>query len=491
MYDVVIIGAGVIGTFIARELSKYKLKTIIIEKDNDIANGTTKANSGIIHAGFDARPNTLKAKFNTLGNPMFDKVCEELDVPFKRIGSLVVAFTTEEMNTLNELYQRGIDNHITNMRILNTDQTRKMEPNVSDKILGALFAPTAGIIGPWELAIALAENAVENGVELLLNSEVKKIEKLKCGYKIHTNTRQIHTKYVINCAGVYADKIHNMVSTPSFKIHPRRGQYFVLDKSAGDIVNKIVFQCPTPLGKGVLVLPTVHGNILIGPDAENINDKENTETTDERLAYIKETARKTSNKIPFDKVITSFAGLRASSSTHDFVIGESKEAKGFINVAGIESPGLTASPAIAQYVVNLLREIDANIKPNIEFNPKRRKMTIFMELSAEEKKNLINNDSRYGRIICRCENITEGEIVDAIHRTAGARTVDGVKKRVRPGMGRCQGGFCGPRVIEILSRELNKEMTEIVKSSINSNIVIGETKTNKEKPHLQKGESIA
>lgn len=476
MYDITIIGAGIIGSFIARELSKYDLKVVVLDKENDIANGTTKANSAIAHAGFDAKPGTLKAKFNVEGNKMFDYICEELEVPFERVGSLVVAFSEEEMDTIKELYERGLANNVPELKILDRDELLEKEPNLSKEAVGALYAPTAGIMSPWELSVALMENAMDNGVELLLNSEVIKIDKLENGFKVHTKDKEIDTKYVVNCAGVYADKIHNMVASPSFTITPRRGQYFLLDKKAGDFVNRVIFQCPTKISKGVVVLPTVHGNLLVGPDAENIDDKSNVETTEDRLKFVKTAAMKTSDKIPFWQVITSFAGLRASSDIGDFIIEEVEEAKGFIDVAGIESPGLSASPAIGKHVAELLKEIDGNFKEKEDFNPRRRKMINFMELSQEEKAELIKKDPRYGRIICRCENVTEGEIVDAIHRNAGARTVDGVKRRVRAGMGRCQGGFCQPRVIEILARELNKDFTEIVKDGPNSNIAIGETK---------------
>lgn len=476
MYDITIIGAGIIGSFIARELSKYDLKVVVLDKENDIANGTTKANSAIAHAGFDAKPGTLKAKFNVEGNKMFDYICEELEVPFERVGSLVVAFSEEEMDTIKELYERGLANNVPELKILDRDELLEKEPNLSKEAVGALYAPTAGIMSPWELSVALMENAMDNGVELLLNSEVIKIDKLENGFKVHTKDKEIDTKYVVNCAGVYADKIHNMVASPSFTITPRRGQYFLLDKKAGDFVNSVIFQCPTKISKGVVVLPTVHGNLLVGPDAENIDDKSNVETTEDRLKFVKTAAMKTSDKIPFWQVITSFAGLRASSDIGDFIIEEVEEAKGFIDVAGIESPGLSASPAIGKHVAELLKEIDGNFKEKEDFNPRRRKMINFMELSQEEKAELIKKDPRYGRIICRCENVTEGEIVDAIHRNAGARTVDGVKRRVRAGMGRCQGGFCQPRVIEILARELNKDFTEIVKDGPNSNIAIGETK---------------
>ncbi|QEK10904.1 NAD(P)/FAD-dependent oxidoreductase [Crassaminicella thermophila] len=478
MYDVAVIGAGVIGTFIARELSKFDLKIILIDKETDIANGTTKANSAIVHAGYDAKPGTLKGKLNALGNPMFDKVCKELDVPFKRIGSLVIATNQEEMESIKELYERGIKNNIPDIKILSQKEVRKMEPNLNKEIIGALYAPTAGIVSPWELAVALAENAADNGAEIKLETEVTGIKKKEEEFFIQTTNGKIKAKYVINCAGVYADKINEMIASKTFEIHPRRGQYNILDKSTGDIVNHVIFQAPTKLGKGVLVAPTVHGNLLVGPDAEDLNDKENTETTSERIAFIRERSKKTIKEIPFGTTITSFAGLRAVSNVGDFIIEEAKEAKGFINVAGIESPGLSAAPAIAQYVIEIFKGVKKDLKEKKNFNPTRKPVIRFMELSDEEKAELIKKDPRYGRIICRCENITEGEIVDVINRNAGARTVDAVKRRARPGMGRCQGGFCGPRVMEILARELGKDITEIVKDQKDSYILTEETKKN-------------
>ena len=476
MYDVTIIGAGIIGNFIARELSKYDLKVLLLDKENDVANGTTKANSAIVHAGYDAEPNSLKARFNVEGNRMMEQICKELDVPFKRIGSLVVAFNEEEIETVKGIYEKGLKNGVPNIRIILKDELLEMEPNINPEAVGALYAPTGGIVGPWELAIALAENAVENGVELRLNTEVQNIEKQDNGYKIYTNDGEIDSKYVVNSAGVYADRIHNMVAEPTFTLTPRRGQYYLLDKSAGTLVNRVIFQSPSKISKGVVVLPTVHGNLLVGPDAEDIDDRDNKYTSDDRLDFVKDRAKKTSDKIPFNMVITSFAGLRASPSTGDFIVEEVEGAKGFIDVAGIESPGLSASPAIGDFVANLLKEIDGNFIENEDFNPIRREMIHFMELSQEEKSRLIKEDPRYGRIICRCENITEGEIVDAIHRKVGGTSVDGIKRRTRAGMGRCQGGFCQPRVIEILARELGKGLTEIVKDGPNSNIAIGETK---------------
>lgn len=479
MYDVAIIGAGIIGTFITRELSKYDLKVVLIEKDTDIANGTTKANSAIIHAGYDAMPNTLKGKLNALGNPMFDRVCEELDVHFKRTGSFVIATNEEELKAVHKLYERGVENGIPNIKVLTKEEVRKMEPNLNEEIIGALYAPTAGIVSPWELAVALAENAVDNGAEIKLESSVTDIQKKDDKYIVCMGNERIESKYIINCAGVYAGEINEMVGSKTFEIHPRRGQYFVLDKSAGDLVNHVIFQAPTKLGKGVLVVPTVHGNLLVGPDAQDIDDKEALETTSDRLSYIRDTATKTTKKIPFNKVITSFAGLRAKSNKGDFIIEESKEAKGFINVAGIESPGLSAAPAIAEYVIEILKKIEKELKFKKDFKARRKPMIRFIELSDEEKAEVIKKDPRYGRIICRCENITEGEIVDAIHRNAGATTVDGIKRRVRPGMGRCQGGFCEPRVMEIISRELDMDIMEVVKDGKESYILTEETKQSK------------
>lgn len=476
VYDVIVIGAGITGTFVARELARYNLKIGLIEQNNDVATGTTKANSAIIHCGYDAMPGTLKAKLNVLGNPMFDQVCEELDVPFKRLGSLVVGFAKEELETLEDLYHRGLANGIKTLKILSAEQTKKLEPNLNETVQGALYAPDCGIIGPFELAVALAENAVENGAALLLNQKVTGIVQNETGFKVITPDQEIQSKYIVNCAGVFADEIYNMVTTADFKITPRRGQYFLLDKTAGSFVSMPIFQCPNKLGKGVLVLPTVHGNILVGPDAQDMADKTDLGTERERLEYIRTTARKTSDKIPFEATITMFSGLRATPDTGDFIIGESAKVKGFINVAGIESPGLSASPAIAARVVEIIKEISGGLEKNENFNPCRREVVIFSQLSSGEKAEIIKKDPRYGRVVCRCEQVTEGEIVDAINRKAGATTVDGVKRRVRPGMGRCQGGFCTPRVMEILARELGVDILDIVKDSKNSKILTGITK---------------
>lgn len=492
MYDVAIIGAGVTGTFISRELSRYALKVVLIEKDADVANGITKANTAIIHSGYNAKEGTLKARLNKIANPMFDQICEELDVPFKRIGSLLIAFHEEGMKKVIERYRRGLLSNIKDIRILSKEQILKLEPHISSDVIGGLYAPSTGIICPWELTIALAENAVQNGVTLKLESRVEDIKKIGDGYEIVTAKEKIRAKYIINCAGLFADEINNMVSAPAFKIVPKRGQYYVLDKSDGDLIKHVVFQAQKKSIKGVIITPTVHGNLLIGPSADEIDDKTDLNTTMDQLHIIRTNAKWTSEIIPFDKTIKTFAGLRpklelyvkneqtdeieVDDSFGDFIIEESKDTKGFINVAGIKSPGLTASPAIAGYVIDILKDIIGELKPNPLFNPLRDRIIRFKYLNDEEKEALIGRDSRYGNVVCRCQHITEGEIVDSIHRKVGATTIDGVKKRVGAGMGRCQGSFCGLRIMKILARELKKDIKDIRKNEEGSYIITHETK---------------
>ena len=454
MYDVVIIGAGVIGTSIFRELTKYNVRVAMVEKENDVSMGTSKANSAIIHAGYDPKAGTLMANLNVKGNEMFGDICDELDVPFKRNGSLVLAFDDEELESVKKLYENGNKIGVKGLRILNKEEVKELEENVSDNVLGALYAPTGGIVGVMEYTIALAENGVLNGGKIFLNSEVVKIEKDDT-FKITTSKNEvIEGKYIVNAAGVYADAIHNLICKESFKIIPRRGEYFVMDKSQGKLFTHTVFQCPTTLGKGILVTPTVHGNLIVGPNAEDIYDKDAVNTTSEGLDYVIETTKKTTENINFRESIRNFAGLRAIPDTGDFIIGEDKDVKGFVDVAGMKSPGLSAAPAIAIEVVKILQNIGLSNEENKNFNGNRKRI-IFNELSRKEKEELIKKNPSYGKIVCRCENITEGEIVDAIRTSFGSITVDGVKRRCRPGMGRCQGGFCGPRVVELIARELN------------------------------------
>ncbi len=475
MYDVAIIGAGVIGASIARELSKYKLKIVVIDKEADVANGTTKANSAIVHAGYDCKPDTLMAKYNVIGNEMFDRLCSELDVPFKRCGSLVLAFEEEEKKHLEELLERGRRNGVPKLSILEKKELLELEKNLSGKVLAGLHARTAGIVGPWELTIALIENALVNGVDLLLDNEVTSIDKQDNIFVIGTcNKNRIESKIVINASGVYADTIHNMIGAKEYEIKARRGQYFIMDKSQGKLIERVIFQCPSKIGKGVLVAPTVHGNLLVGPDAEDIDDKDDVSTTRERLNFVREKAVKSIDKIEFRESIRNFAGLRAESSRGDFIVEESN-IDNFFDVAGIKSPGLSAAPAIGLDLTRMVIEKLGNVEKKRNFVAKRKQI-VFMELNPKEKTKLIREKPEYGRVICRCENITEGEIIDAIRRPLGATTIDGIKKRCRPGMGRCQGGFCGPRVQEILARELKVKLEEIVLDKKNSYILTGETK---------------
>ncbi|KJU72143.1 NAD(P)/FAD-dependent oxidoreductase [Clostridium baratii] len=476
MYDVAIIGAGVIGASIFRELTKYDLKVTVLEKENDVSMGTSKANSAIVHAGYDPKVGTLMAKYNVKGNEMFEDLCKELSVPFKRNGSLIIAFSEEDMETVKNLYENGNKIGVKGLQILSKEEVLEKEPNLSHDIVGALYAPTGGIVGPYEYTIALMENAVSNGGELKLRSEVKNIEKENDIFKITTTDgKVIEAKYVINAAGVHADEIHNLIAKESFKIIPRKGEYFVMDKTQGKLVSSTIFQCPSKLGKGILVTPTVHGNLLVGPDAQDIEDKEDKSTAAERLDYIRETSKRTTNKVNFRESIRNFAGLRATPDRGDFIVEEAEDVKNFIDVAGIKSPGLSSAPAIAEDVVKILNGCGLELKENKNFNPRREEI-VFMELSAEEKAEVIKKDPRYGKIICRCESITEGEIVNAIHRSFGSITLDGVKRRCRPGMGRCQGGFCGPKVQEIIARELNIPMEDIYQEKDGSYILVGKTK---------------
>ncbi|MCL2706249.1 MAG: NAD(P)/FAD-dependent oxidoreductase [Spirochaetaceae bacterium] len=475
MYDVAIIGAGVIGAAIARELSRYNLEIVILDKENDVSAGTSKANSAIIHAGYDPEENTLMAKLNAEGNKMFDAICEELSVPFKRNGSLVVAFDDEQLEHIDKLKQRGINNGIPGLKILSKEDLLRKEKFISQEAKGALLAETGGIIDPMLLTISLMENAVMNGAEYFLDFEVKSIQREAGNYKVSSHNNSVIAKYVINAAGVFADKIHDMVAEPAFKINPRRGQYFLLDKEEGKVVNATLFPCPSKIGKGILVSPTIHGNVILGPASDDVSEREDVGTTEEILNKARTGAKLLIPKITTRNNIRNFAGMRAEPSTDDFIIKEAVGAPNFIDVAGIKSPGLTAAPAIALYVISILKEKGISLNKNESFNPivKRK---FFIEMTEEEQLVLIKKNPLYGRIICRCENITEGDIVDAIARKPGAPTMDGVKRRCRAGMGRCQGGFCGPRVQQILARELNKPLEEIVLEKKSSYILTGKSK---------------
>ena len=482
MYDVVIIGAGVTGAAVAWKLAEYDIKTCILEKCSDVCEGTSKANSAIIHAGYDAEPGSLKAKLNVRGNEMMDELCEDLDIPFKRIGSLVVCIYKDALPGLKELCERGEKNGVKGLKLLSREEAFLTEPNLSDETQGALFAPSAGIICPFELNIAMAEIASMNGVEFKLNTEVQDIKKDSDGnFRIFTNNGEYKARYVVNAAGVYADVIHNMVSSKKMHITQRRGDYCLLDKQAGAHVNHVIFPQPTELGKGVLVAPTVHGNLIVGPTAIETEDKEGTATTAQGISELTQKAGNHVKNIPMNKVITSFAGLRAHEDNNDFIIEEVSDVPGFIDCAGIESPGLTSCPAIGEMVCDILKNL-TDLKKKENIITKRKGVRRTEGLSTEEMNALIKENPAYGNVICRCESITEGEIIDAIHRPLGARTLDGIKRRTRAGMGRCQAGFCMPRTMEILARELGLSYEDITKSGGDSNIVAARTKGEVKRP---------
>ncbi len=475
-YDVIIIGAGVSGCAAARELSRYQVKACVLEKEEDVCCGTSKANSAIVHAGYDAEEGSLMAKLNVEGNKMMPALAQELDFPFLQNGSLVVCTDEESRPGLDALYERGVKNGVEGLRIVERDELVKMEPNISDTAVAALYAPTAGIVCPFQLNIALAENANQNGVEFFFDTCVEGIEKLGAeGFRIHTSKGDYEARCVVNAAGVYADVIHNMVSENELRIIPRRGDYNLLDKTAGGHVKHTIFALPGKYGKGILVAPTVHGNLIVGPTAIDIEDKDGTNTTREGLDEVAEKCANTVKNVPLRQVITSFAGLRAHQPGHEFLIGELPEAPGFIDCAGIESPGLTSSPAIGVMVSGIVRDL-LGLEKDPGFIGTRKGILNPEELTLEERNALIKEQPAYGNIICRCEMVTEGEILDAIHRPLGARSLDGVKRRTRAGMGRCQAGFCSPRTMEILARELGKDMSEITKAGGGSRIIVGVNK---------------
>lgn len=476
MFDVTIIGAGIVGCSISRELSKYNLKTCVLDKSIDVGSGTSKANSAIVHAGHDADPSTLKGKLNAVGNAMYTSLAKELDFPFKRNGSLVLCFDKENLVDLEALLHQGEENGVPGLVILGGDQVREMEPNITKACAYALYAPTGGIVCPYEMTIAMAENAYANGVKFEFETNVIDIEKKSNSYIIKTNKGTVETKMIINAAGLFSDEINNMVSDHKFKILPKRGEYVLFDKACGDLVTKTIFQLPTKLGKGVLVTPTVDGNLLVGPDAVDVGSKSDLSTTKEGIDDILSSALLSiQDPLPMNMVITSFAGNRAKNITNDFIIGEALDAKNFINVASIDSPGLTSAPSIAVMVADVVVEKLAPEK-NKEFNPIRKGMKKFREMSNEERKEIIKEIPEYGKIICRCETVTEGEILDSIRRPLGAKTLDGVKRRTRAGMGRCQSGFCATRVVDILSKELNIPRDHVTKSGGDSILLTGKNK---------------
>ena len=474
-YDVIIVGAGVIGATIARNLSKYNVKTLVLEKNNDVGDETSCANSAIVHSGYDPHPGTLKAELNVKGCEMFTKVCEELDVELKRIGSLTVATNEEEEATLQKLLENGKENGV-DVRIVGQEELRKMEPFITKKATCALYAKDAGIINPFELVVALMENAIDNGVTLNLEEEVKDIKKDDKGFIVYTNKGEYAAKVVVNCAGVNSDIINNYISDVKEEILPRKGEYYVLDHFNNPYVSHTLFSVPSSKGKGVLVSPTTHGNFLIGPSSEFVGERDDKGTDSLTLKEVLNQAYRLVDEIPMQHLIREFSGLRAYHKSNDFVINS--PVPGFINMLGIQSPGLASSPAIGEKAISMIKEC-INLEEKKDYNPRRRPLYRVNNLTLEEREALIKKDPRFGQMVCRCEQVTMGEVVDCIHRSCGARTIKGVKKRVRPGFGKCQGGFCEPLIMKILCDELGKSPLDIRYTSSGSYILLEKTKGEK------------
>ncbi|MDD4850764.1 MAG: NAD(P)/FAD-dependent oxidoreductase [Gemmiger sp.] len=475
MYDVAIVGCGVIGAATAYALARYDAKVVVLEAENDVATGTTKANSAILHAGYDPKPGTKMARLNVEGVALAAEICEALDVPRKACGSLVVAFTEAELPTLQTLLAQGQASGVPGLQLLGGAEARALEPNLSAEAVGALYAPTAAIVSPWDYALAMAEVAVKNGVTLCRNTRVTGIEKTVAGWALETTGGAVSARYIVNAAGLGAEALHNLVAPHRFTTQPNRGEYDLLDKSEGARVNHVVFQCPTAAGKGVLVAPTVHGNCIVGPTAEPVAG-EDTATTAAGITALEAAAKKSIPSVNLRATIRSFAGVRANTDDPDFIIETA--VPGFIDLAGIRSPGLSAAPAIGLEAVRLLQE-NGFAAPKKAYFDNTRRVTRFAALPPAEKAALAAKKPAYGRVICRCETVTEGEILDAIHTPIPPVSVDGVKRRTGAGMGRCQGGFCGPRVLELLAKESGLPPEKIPQDKAGSNILLGQTKQGK------------
>ena len=462
MFDVVVIGAGIVGSLVARKLSSYQLSVAVLEKEPDVGNVTTMANSAIVHSGYDPVPGTLKAKLNVLGNKMMDKVCEELDVEMERIGSLTVALYDEQLPMLEALAKRSAENGVE-VKILSAEETLKLEPNINPNVKGSLLAPTAGIVNPFTFAVHAMENAVDNGVELFLEEKVVKIVKVGDFYNIICESgNSYQTKIIINAAGIYSDEIHKMIEPIEYSLTPRKGEYFILDHYSDSLVKHTIFPLPSEKGKGILVTPSIGGTYLIGPSAEAMPSKDDVSTDKLTLDEIRRQALDMVPSIPFNQVIRTFAGSRPTPNTHDFIIGYAKCDNHFITLSGIESPGLVSAPAIAEYVVNeyLAKVIELNDNPN--YNPYVKKRPRFNAMSVEERNNFIKNNPEYGQIICNCEKVSLGEILFEMNTSVPPKTIKAVKKRTRAGFGKCQGGFCQPLVTKIISEKFDIPLNKVL-----------------------------
>ena len=474
VYDVIIAGAGVVGGMLARELSRYKLNICILEKANDVACGASSANSGIVHGGYDPEPGTLKAELNTIAVSKLFATADALNVPYIKNGSMVCAFSEKENETIQMLYQRGLENKISDLEVLSGDEARAIEPQLSKEITSVLHVKNAGIICPYQLTVAAVGNAMDNGAELKLNFEINSIEKVDGAFVVKSTDGECVTgKYLINCAGAGSDRVAKLANDDSFTIIPRAGEYMLMDKTEGTRVRHTIFQVPTVEGKGILVSPTVDGNLLLGPTAAVVKDGDSTETTAAGLEVVQKLALKSVPSVNLRSVITSFSGVRSSVKGGDFIIGFSEKTENLLNVAAIDSPGLTCCVAIAEHVVNIMKDAGFEVVEKDNFDPCRQDVHAFHKMNDEEKNAYIQKNPEFGKIVCRCEGITEGEILQAIRMNPSARDVDGVKRRTRSGMGRCQGGFCGPSVMRLIARELGILKEQVTKSGKGSEIVIG------------------
>ena len=466
MFDVCIIGCGIVGAAAAYELSRYELNVAVLERENDVAMGATKANSAVIHAGYDPEPGSLAARLNAEGSKLAGDLCDKLDVPHKHCGSLVLAFSEREAAVLERLRQNGGANGVPGLTILSKEEVLAKEPGLSREVFAALYAPSAMVVDPWDYTLALAETAVKNGVDVRLEWGVTAIEPVEGGYRLRAARGEVETKVVLNAAGLYADEIHNMVFEPAFAIRPAKGEYYLLDKSEGARVSHVIFQCPTEAGKGVLIAPTVHGNLIAGPNNERPRNREDRSTTAEGLAFVKTAARKSAPGLDFGANIRHFAGNRALSGRDDFIIEEA--GPGFIDLAGIKSPGLSAAPAVAKMAAGLC---GLELKRKSHFCDTRKRIR-FDPLPSGEKAALAARDPAYGRVVCRCETVTEGEIRDALRSPVPPRSIDGVKRRCGAGMGRCQGGFCSPHVLKMIAIHHKCEMNGVLQDGEGSYVLI-------------------
>lgn len=470
--DVLIIGAGAVGTAIAREFSKYDIKTLVVDKNEDIGGDATRACSSIVGSGYEITPDTFFSALNHESHQAISVLAEELDIPVNRCGCVMPAFDDEQVAVIHQRYENSRKNGDLNVRLLTREEALELEPIINPSLVAAIYSPYEIVVDTFLLVVAQAENAIDNGVKFITSCKVVGIDTVNGAIDtVHTTQGEIKTKFVINCAALHCDEISSMVEKIDFTVHPRKGQFFILDKNTSCKPKHIIMPVPTPHTRGKLVLPTPHGNTLVGPTAENLVDKNDTSTTAEGLADVEADIRQLIPGIVLTDAITQFSGLRPTRIPEGYHLGFSKTVKGFYGISGVRSDGITTSVGIAKHVIREFKAAGVPLKPRENFISRRKGITRFVDCNSEEKRELLKQNPKYGNVICRCETVTEAEIVEAIHRNPRARSMDAIKRRVRAGLGRCQGGFCGPKIIEILSRELKIDPQEVTKRGNNSNMV--------------------